>query len=127
MDFLVRILELLKLYFKEDVNEKSVKENFTLVYQVLLFFYPYLSILLLPPASSLLLLFNFAPVWAAVAALIMRRQLLDEMMDGGFPICTEPNVLMDIVRPRNLAVDILDKVLAGRMSHSIYSFIMHTI
>ena len=31
-------------------------------------------------------------------------------MDGGFPFCTEPNILGDIISTRNLATELLDKI-----------------
>lgn len=37
-------------------------------------------------------------------------QILDEMMDNGFPLTTEPNVLKDIVVPPNLVSKVLTAV-----------------
>ena len=34
LDFLQRVLEILQHYFKEEVTERSVKDHFTIVYQV---------------------------------------------------------------------------------------------
>lgn len=45
-------------------------------------------------------------------------QLLDEMMDNGFPLTTEPNVLKDIVAPPNLVTKVLTAV-TGKASPAV--------
>ncbi|OON19524.1 adaptor complexe medium subunit family protein, partial [Opisthorchis viverrini] len=42
--------------------------------------------------------------------LVCIYEILDEMIDGGFPLATEPNVLKDIVRPANILKTITDVV-----------------
>ncbi len=72
-----RIIEVFAGYFQE-VTEDIIKDNFTTVYQVRL---------LTPSApSSRLFLFVF--------------QLLDEMMDDGFPFNTDANALQDMIKAR---------------------------
>jgi AP-3 complex subunit mu len=45
-------------------------------------------------------------------------QLLDEMMDNGFPLTTEPNLLKDIVAPPNLVAKVLTAV-TGKASPAV--------
>lgn len=43
-------------------------------------------------------------------------QLLDEMIDNGFPLTTEPNILREIIAPPNLVSKVLS-VVTGNSSN----------
>lgn len=43
-------------------------------------------------------------------------QLLDEMIDNGFPLTTEPNILRDIIAPPNIVSKVLS-VVTGNSSN----------
>lgn len=45
-------------------------------------------------------------------------QLLDEMMDSGFPLTTEPNILKDMIAPPNIVSRMLSVVTGGSSSVS---------
>ncbi|VDP83946.1 unnamed protein product [Echinostoma caproni] len=40
-----------------------------------------------------------------------KSKILDEMLDGGFPLATEPNILREIVRPPNLLKTLTDAMV----------------
>ncbi|CAH8849041.1 unnamed protein product [Trichobilharzia szidati] len=42
--------------------------------------------------------------------LVCIYEILDEMLDGGFPLATEPNILKEIVRPSNFLQSLTDAV-----------------
>jgi AP-3 complex subunit mu len=74
IEFLHRVFQIFEEYFG-DIEESTIKENFATVYQVRC------SLPLLPSLR------------------LTQHQVLEEMMDYGYPFTTEPNVLKAMIPP----------------------------
>ena len=80
LEILHRVVDIFEDYFNE-CNESSLKENFVIVYEVIwdknrLFY------------------------WIKITQKSLK--LLDEMLDNGFPLATEVNILKELIKPPNL-------------------------
>jgi AP-3 complex subunit mu len=42
--------------------------------------------------------------------LILFSQLLDEVLDNGYPLATEPNILQELIRPPNIIGNLINTV-----------------
>ena len=40
-------------------------------------------------------------------------QLLEEMLDNGFPLATEPNILKELIRPPSIVRQVVNTVTGG--------------
>lgn len=45
--------------------------------------------------------------------LIIGLQLLEEMLDNGFPLATEPNILRELINPPSLVRQVVNTVTGG--------------
>jgi hypothetical protein len=79
----------LEAYFGE-VTENTIRDNFEIVYMVSY-----------PARISLIL------CWILLQYLTAALQLIEEMLDEGHPMTTEPNMLKDIVLPPTLVRKLL--------------------
>lgn len=127
MEFHHLLIDVLQEYFAgNELTEQSIRENFSLLLQVtrkqkkkkkniptarekqhaqssqLSVFSHRLTFELVLLFASLLLVFRLVLV-----------QLLDEMVDGGFPLTTELNQLKDMILPPSLARRLFANVLSG--------------
>ena len=74
------------------VSEVTVKDNFSVIYQVSTFF----EVLKFEPYETVLPKFAFLKM---IKMLMLFLQLLEEMLVNGFPTTTEMNVLTEIITP----------------------------
>jgi AP-3 complex subunit mu len=88
IEFLHRVLAVFRDYFGT-FDENSMKDNFSTVYQVRL--------------APRLAWKIHGPLRANAGASIVLRQLLEEMLDNGYPLTTEPNALKAMVAPPSTA------------------------
>ncbi len=84
IEILHRALDVFEDYFNE-CSEAALKENFVIVYEVIIIF-------LLEKSISVNRLIIIKTNW----------KLLDEMLDNGFPLATEVSVLKELIKPPNL-------------------------
>jgi AP-3 complex subunit mu len=89
-----RIIDILVDYLG-DVSEVSIRDNFVIVYQVSY------NILL-----TLVVIF-------AITLLTSHLKLLEEMMDYGYPLTTEPNALKQIILPPTIMNKVMNTVVAA--------------
>jgi hypothetical protein len=99
IEFLHRVADIFKDYLHE-LTEAALKENFVSAYEVR----PgtCMRVLGVPPFSPL------DPcrlsVWTS------RTQLLEEMMDNGFPLTTEPSILKELIPPTTMMTRVVNTV-----------------
>ena len=97
LSFSHRIVDTFLSYFDKKLSDTIIKENFSTVYQV--FFVREISISKIYFSS------------------IVVFQLLDEMIDGGFPFTTEDNQLKEMILPPSTSNRLLQKI-SGNFSVS---------
>lgn len=85
IEFLHRIVDTFQDYFS-DCTESIIKENYVVVYEVLNLIIGY---------------FHFTET---------NVQLLDEMLDNGYPLATESNILKELIKPPNILRTIANTV-----------------
>ncbi|KAL6619323.1 hypothetical protein ACP70R_034462 [Stipagrostis hirtigluma subsp. patula] len=91
IEFLTRVADVLTDYLG-DLNEDIIKDNFVIVYQ---------------RGCNRLLNDNYKCHGDIT--------ILDEMMDNGFPLTTEPNILKEMITPPNIVNKVLN-VVTGKSS-----------
>ena len=82
IEFLHRVVDTMEDYFSE-CSETIIKDNYVVVYEVVL-------------KDSFLKIFYVA--W----------KVLDEMLDNGFPLATEANILKELIKPPNMLRDVVN-------------------
>ena len=82
IEFLHRVVDTMEDYFSE-CSETIIKDNYVVVYEVVL-------------KDSFLKIFYDA--W----------KVLDEMLDNGFPLATEANILKELIKPPNMLRDVVN-------------------
>ena len=53
---------------------------------------------------------NFQNIFACYLGCCFALQLLEEMLDNGFPLATESNVLKELIRPPSIVRNVVSKV-----------------
>ncbi|RUP46212.1 Longin-like domain-containing protein [Jimgerdemannia flammicorona] len=89
-EFIHRIIDILTDYLG-DVSESTIRENFVTVYQI--------SLIMHRDAHTIL-----SPSFT---------QLLEEMMDYGYPLTTEPNALKEMIMPPTIINKVMNTVAAA--------------
>ncbi|XP_044483042.1 AP-3 complex subunit mu isoform X1 [Mangifera indica] len=101
IEFLCRVADVLSDYLG-GLNEDLVKDNFVIVYE------------------ALLAMLDGWLCWNLISIVIFisscHWQLLDEMIDNGFPLTTEPNILREMIAPPNIVSKMLS-VVTGNSSN----------
>ena len=82
IEFLHRVVDTMEDYFSE-CSETIIKDNYVVVYEVVL-------------KDSFLKIFY--DDW----------KVLDEMLDNGFPLATEANILKELIKPPNMLRDVVN-------------------
>ncbi len=93
IEFLHRVMDILEDYFSE-CNESVIKENYVIVYEVRT---EVVAVQEISCSQS-----GRTCIFQKGLTKIMCIQLLDEMLDNGFPLATESNILKDIIKPPTL-------------------------
>jgi AP-3 complex subunit mu len=91
IEILHRAVDIFGDYFGE-CNETSLKENFVVVYEV----------------CQIQIKKN--PNFPQIKTCLSNFKLLDEMLDNGFPLATESNILKELIKPPNLFRKVTQKV-----------------
>jgi AP-3 complex subunit mu len=89
-----RIIDILVDYLG-DVSEVSIRDNFVIVYQV---------------SEGILLTFSDRHQTGVTNSYF---KLLEEMMDYGYPLTTEPNALKQIILPPTIMNKVMNTVVAA--------------
>lgn len=95
IEFLHRIFDTFEDYFTE-CSETTLKEHYVIVYEV--------GNSDLKPTMVIIL------SMICYVTLCYHSQLLDEMLDNGFPLAVESNILKELIRPPNFLRTITDTV-----------------
>ena len=82
IEFLHRVVDTMEDYFSE-CSETIIKDNYVVVYEVVL-------------KDSFLKIFCDG------------FKVLDEMLDNGFPLATEANILKELIKPPNMLRDVVN-------------------
>jgi len=86
IEFLHRVVDILEQYFN-DCTESNIKEHYVVVYEV-----------------------RFPKLIELEKKLKKLLQLLDEVLDNGYPLATEPNILQELIKPPNLLRSVVNTV-----------------
>lgn len=87
IEFLHRVVDILEQYFSE-CNESNIKEHYVVVYEVT----------------------NLKYIFQSHILITYKKQILDEVLDNGYPLATEPNILQELIKPPNIIGNLINTV-----------------
>ena len=98
IEFLHRVVDTIEDYFSE-CSETIIKDNYVVVYEV-----------------------SFRLWWMNQQHKVschVGLKVLDEMLDNGFPLATEANILKELIKPPNMLRDVVN---SGKF---YFAFLLH--